>query len=439
MAPPPDTAHEPHRPLEEFFGIDPRPTISSVLSGLGELVGASLRRALDPRSTRLIVARGPIQEVRGVWYILEEDLAMEVLSNVHGRYSVRGYAERADRSLGRFYLGCDRGAEYDAVGPTANALVGALQWDHGFDLALAAARRALAGHAGPARPDPEQVSHAVLTAACREWYGLPDTGDRVIEGEPWSGPPFPRLLDTGPPQCPNDFVLLSAHIFFEDPLFPITMGGRAAGARLRLALQRHVRGYRLGEMDLPGTIACELGRRIEDDEALASTLIGHVMGMVPTTKENFRQIIAAWRDDRSDFGEEAALAAAMRARIAAGDSEAAAARKTLVPAMTAAMLDDPTPVEIWRTVCVDHDLAGKRLEEGDVVVVAIERITQQAITPADGSTPDFESLDVRPVFGGDREPRDGRPGQEHACPGREVAMGLMAGMAWAVLETLDAA
>ena len=437
---PPDTVHDDHRPLEEFFGLDPRPTISSVLGGLADLVGASLRRALDPRSTRLTLARGPIQEVSGVWYILDEDLAMEVLANEHGRYSVRGYAERAERSLGPFYLGYDRGPDYDAVGPVANELVGALRWEQGFELALTAARKVLAGRRPGERPDPERVSHAALTAACREWYGIPDGGERVIEGEPWSGPPLPRLFDQGPPHCPNDFVLLSAAIFFEDPLAPIAWGGRGAGGRLRLALRRHVRGFRLGEMDLPGSVACELGRRLADEDALASTLIGHVMGMVPTTKENFRQIFAAWRDRRSPWGDEAELAAAMRARLAEGASEAEAAKAVLVPAMTAAMLDDPTPVEIWRTVAVDHELHGRQLEEGDVVVIAIERIAQQAVTPADGGpTPDFATLDVRPVFGGDRCPRDGRPGQEHACPGREVAMGLMAGMAWGILETLDAA
>ena len=105
--------------------------------------------------------------------------------------------------------------------------------------------------------------------------------------------------------------------------------------------------------------------------------------------------------------------------------------------MTAAMLEDPTPVEVWRTVAMDHELNGRQLEEGDVVVIAIERIAHQAINPpAGGPAPDPATLDVRPIFGGDRAPRDGRPGQEHACPGREAAMGLLAGMAWAVLETL---
>ncbi len=434
MASQPRSAREEHAPLADFFEDV---SVSSVLGGLADLVGSSLRRALDPRSTKLVISRGPIQEVSGVWYILDEDTAMEVLRNEHGRYSVRGYAERAARSLGPFYLGCDRGPEYDAVGPAANELVMALQWEQGFALALAAARRALAGHDPATRPDPERVSHAALAAACREWYGLPDDGGRVIEGEVWSGAPLPRLLDTGPPQCPNDFVLLSAAIFFEDPFFPIGPAGRGSGGRLRAALRRHVRGFRLGEMDLPGTIACELGRRIRDDEALASTLIGHVMGMVPTTKENFRAIVEAWRGHRADLGEEGALAAAMRARLAAGASEADAAKAVLVPAMTAAMLEDPTPVEVWRTVAMDHELNGRQLEEGDVVVIAIERIAHQAINPpAGGPAPDPATLDVRPIFGGDRAPRDGRPGQEHACPGREAAMGLLAGMAWAVLETL---
>jgi len=81
----------------------------------------------------------------------------------------------------------------------------------------------------------------------------------------------------------------------------------------------------------------------------------------------------------------------------------------------------PTPAMVWRRSRSAHKLGLVDVTVGETLVVGIASATQQ--NPGDHYA----------VFGGDRhDPMS--PAPLHACPGYAMAMGVMLGVAAAVLE-----
>ena len=93
------------------------------------------------------------------------------------------------------------------------------------------------------------------------------------------------------------------------------------------------------------------------------------------------------------------------------------------------MLARPVPSLLYRTVTEATTLGGVggvgavELRPGDRVVIAMSAVTQEI--------QQGKRLDVMPIFGGDRK-ADGHP--THACPGYDIATGVLLGILTAVVE-----
>jgi hypothetical protein len=151
---------------------------------------------------------------------------------------------------------------------------------------------------------------------------------------------------------------------------------------------------------------------------LASTLIGVMMGFLPTVDGNVRGLLYEWMSDRSLWDHEGAFLAAE------GDAYARAERALRAPLRRTLQLR-PVPEVVWRIALKEHRLGTVTVEEGETVVVGIVSAMQEA------RLDDVD--DVYPVFGGDRREKQ-HP--LHACPGYAMAMGIMLGL---VAGLMDAA
>jgi hypothetical protein len=86
----------------------------------------------------------------------------------------------------------------------------------------------------------------------------------------------------------------------------------------------------------------------------------------------------------------------------------------------------PTPDAVWRTAVKEHTLGTKdpvQVHPGDKVYISIIQAMQEDLRA--GVT------DVCPVFGGNRR---ATPHPTHACPGLEMAMGVLLGVIYGVVD-----
>lgn len=80
----------------------------------------------------------------------------------------------------------------------------------------------------------------------------------------------------------------------------------------------------------------------------------------------------------------------------------------------------PVPELAWRTALVQHSLGPVEVHPGDRIVVSIVSATQECLM---NDEVDGDGLYL--IFGGNRSKKD-HP--THACPGYEMAIGVMLGM-----------
>ena len=80
----------------------------------------------------------------------------------------------------------------------------------------------------------------------------------------------------------------------------------------------------------------------------------------------------------------------------------------------------PTPFQVYRLARADHRLGTVDIKAGDTVIAALGSATQ--------ANPALHHV----AFGGDRVDPQGAP--PHACPGYGMGMGVMLGVAAALLE-----
>ena len=343
------------------------------------------------------------------------DLVRAAFLDAAGDYSVCGYAARAAKSFGSIYLCLDAGPEYEAQSAKANAAIGAVSAPDAFGVALAATRAILAERAYDVA-GVQDLSDAMLAAIASYWFDVPD-GAFVLAGG-W------RLLDVFPPvRCPGDFAAPSGYIFIPEPPFLVAAIGQWLGGMLHAHVAEFVAAHRAPGVAPKGSIARALFEALpahEDDDLLTRTLIGVMMGMLPTIDGNFTAVLRAWAAD----GSIARLQAALRA---SGEADAyARAAAVLETPLKQAMQAAPTPSAVWRTATRDHTIGGAcpvHVKAGDKVTFAIAEATRADL--AAGVT------DVTAIFGGDRSTT---PHATHACPGYAMAMGVLLGAINAVLE-----
>jgi hypothetical protein len=349
----------------------------------------------------------------------------EVFEDPFRRYTVSGYQARMEKSFGPIFLGMDGGAAYDREARGVNRAIMAVTRAEAYG----EARQAMVSALAEQRPtdgvrraetvlDVRDLVDALLAALSKAWFGLPD-GTLVHEGGwHWSG---------GPPRCPGHFHTPSRYLFQPHPGAEAAAVGQAHGQQLRqqvgkLVAQHWRQPARLGRLgaDIHAAV-----HALEPDEAdaqdlVARTLVGVMMGFLPTVDGNLRGLLFDWLDDGTFWELRRRLADDRPPDPPANDTAALAHARTVLDAPLARGLQRrPVPDIVWRTVVQAHTLGEVSLQPGDIVAVGIGSALHQR------QLEDVPSLSA--LFGGDRH----SPGNDsvplHACPGQEMAMGVLTG------------
>ena len=368
--------------------------------------------------------------------VADSALVSEVLTDVNLRYTVDGYQQRLAQTLGPIFLGLDAGAEYDRQATAINKAIEALTFEDGYVKSRALANAALKFWADDAETrarnfgesrwelnlDVREITQKVLEGLLTYWFGLTDSGDFLTPaGFDWA------VDSAGRARFPGDFYTPSRHTFQPQPTATVLDIAQRHGRNLRQRMGQFLEAQdstitATVTMAVLGDPALKKADGSKDYDLAARTIAGAIMGFVPTTDNNLRRIVDQWLRDETIWS--------LRVR--------APANSLATPADGSALLDDaivrtmmlrPMPEFIWRTAVVEHvlntaDGTGFDVHVGDRVVLGLISATQQGLERGE--------RDVVPVFGGNRS---ASPAPRHACPGMQSAMGVIAGVLSAIVDT----
>ena len=345
--------------------------------------------------------------------LTRKDVINQVYLDEAGNYSVKGYNARLEHSFGKIYLGLDKGADYDAQATEPNKAIRRITTPEAFALTLGIARRAVATSPHPHAFDIADlmvILNKTLADLCTYWFGLPDDIIMVTG----------RMREkdiVAPARCPGDFSYTSASVFKPKPDCMVTMAGQALGRLLKEAVTQFIARHRAANTIPQAALANAIFKAFpDDDELIGRTIIGVMMGFLPTTYFNLLFAVNEWWQS----GEFKRLQDQLK-----GNSEPAFGRavKVLELPLMQAMQRRPMPDAVWRTAVKKHTLGTVEVNAGDMIHINIMQATQ-----ADQKA---GNTDVFPIFGGDRS-KPVHP--QHACPGQALAMGVMLATVNAVLE-----
>ena len=358
--------------------------------------------------------------------VCSKTLVTQVLTDASRVYSVQGYRQRLLASIGEIYLGLDAGPAYAAQSSAMNRAIEAVSEQQAFDLALSCAQKVLAvfvagadklasAGAGELTFDIKEVTEPVLAALCSAWFDLPGDGTHVQPGG-WRW----DWREDEAPLCPGHFTAPSRYLFQPNPGRAAQDAGQSHGRALRDAVKRMVEAHRAAQTLPRGSLAraaFEAFPSNDDNDLLARTLVGVMMGFLPTVDGNLRSTLNEWLEDRS-FWE-------LQNRYAAhpGPHAFARAQDVIDGPLRRSMQLRPVPEMVWRTAVRAHRLGPLEVRRDDLVVVGLVSATHQDL--------DHGVTDASLVFGGDRRTD---PYPSHACPGATMALGVMLGVLAALME-----
>jgi Dyp-type peroxidase family len=378
--------------------------VSAVHGGVTAAVSAAIR-ALD----------GGVRRTPYGVLVTSERFVMQVLRQDE-IFSVAEYRTRMASSIGEIYLGLDAGDEYHRQSWRPNAAVQRIRREAAFDEAWLATTRALAGlvrdQGVPASFSLEHLADGTLAALCTYWLDIPD-GDSVIAGgRPSAGDKAPRCPFHSLP--PSRFIFMAPH-----PRPAVEAMGQRFGRQLLDGVRNFVAKHR--DRNARQSLKGELSKALfalhgDDEEALAKDLVGIIEGFLPTVWGNFLKLTHLWITEETLWRLQQDL-------CSTGDAGCFHAERVLEEPLHRAMMQRPIPDMLYRTALQDVDLGGLRVRAGERIVLSLaaatQDLTQQGI------------VSVAPLFGGMRsEARH----PTHACPGYEMAMGVLLGMIAALLQ-----
>lgn len=338
---------------------------------------------------------------------------LDVLNDPKKQYTVDGYAERMRKSFGEIYLGLDDGPRYRWEADKPNRAIEAISGLQSFQSAYGHMAAAVQDLLAPfpagdeATVEVKDLVDNMLARFCKEWFGVPDDQHVRSGGWRWDG-------DT-PPACPGHFHSPSRYMFQPRPGPEASAVGEAHGQALARAVQDLIDADLAGPRNLRNTV---LGRAltqiISDTKQLTGTLIGVMMGMLPTVDGNIRSTLYEWVNDRSLWDLQVEYLADQGPAYARASS-------VLGPPLRRTMQLRPVPELVWRTARVAHDLGTVKVEAGERIVVSIVSATQERLAE--------DNDELVALFGGERGKAT------HACPGYKMAMGMLLGMLAGLMET----
>jgi len=344
----------------------------------------------------------------------------EVFENRSGNYTATGYAERMTKSFGEIYLGKDEGAQYQLESRRANRAIQDITRQEAFDSAFARTRLTLHQLAGAKSGNEKTVEakdlvDAVLAGLCDEWFGLPDNIFVMAGGWHWR--------EGGPPTCPGHFHSPSRYMFQPNPGKEATDIGEAHGKLLNKAVHDWVAGHRKrGTVPLRKLAECLFEAIPDNDERLVRTLIGVLMGFLPTVDGNLRATLYEWVNDRSLWDHQLGYQAA----LGTPHDKAGA---VLLPKLIRTLQLRPVPELTWRIAQRNHRLGGVDVRVGEKVAISIVSAMHECLANDDP--------DIYAVFGGQRQRGVQVAIPTHACPGYEMALGVLLGFFAALAELAE--
>ena len=348
--------------------------------------------------------------------VTSKELVMQVLLNAEGNYTIEGYQPRMKESIGVIYLGMDWGPEYVKQSTKANEAIGSVTRREAFEFALRETRAALAALPDPSAFDIQEVSDVVFAAICKHWFDIPD-GEFVKAG----GFHLSNLLPPG--RCPGDYTPPSGYIVHPDPDFLLTHIGQRTGQILREAVGKFVVSRRDPKNPPVGALTkafFDMYPNSEDNDLLARTIVGVMMGALPTINGNLVTIVKTWMKTSTRLVLQAKL------NTSPEKDEFVRAHEVIEQPMQEAMQMAPTPDALWRLAVKEHTIGTThpvQVHPGDKIYLSVVKATQEDL--AAGIT------DVRPLFGGNRSLS---PHPTHACPGFEMGFGILLGIVYGVVD-----
>ncbi len=383
--------------------------VSARISGMSQFIWTAIREHYG----------GTLRTPYGV-LVGSRALVMQVFDNRGDLYSVQGYADRMKQSFGEIYLGMDRLAYARSVAGNVNEALMAVTEHEAFESARHVTGdvvRRLVPAGDEATIEVKDLVDEVLAALSAKWFGIPDPGGSYVVsgGWHWRGP-------NELPTCPGHFHSPSRYMFQPDPGTEASEAGQRHGQALYASVRAFVDAHRGARTRPQAPLGKALFEAIPGDSPderslLASTLIGVMMGFLPTVDGNLRGLFYEWMNDRSLWDHEGAYLAAD------GHGAHARAHRALLGPLRRTLQLRPVPEVVWRIALKQHRLGTVTIEEGETVVVGIVSAMQEA------RLDDVD--DVYPVFGGNR---GAKPHPLHACPGYAMAMGVMLGVVAGLLE-----
>lgn len=337
---------------------------------------------------------------------------LDVLRDSGDNYSVRGYAERMEGSIGLNLLGMDPTHPRRANELGVNKVIAAVSEGFAFAEALTFAQAYLSRipTIPSATDDPferravdlSDFSARVLARLCSLWFGLPDEVNLVTGGyQP--GPPTE-------PRCPGSLGPASRYMFMPhphaEPHADFAADGRAHAKAVREAVER----WLAGGPDLTGH---RLSREIKDalakegsEQYLADNIAGTMLGFAPSVQSNFLRVMQTWHEEGSSLWvhQQSLFEWSNAATL-----DYAQAKSALRGPLVAAIRKHPVPTMAWRSP----------VEGGTPDTSPSRRVVlglQSAL--ADANAPDVLA------FGRDHADYSQNT-TVHGCPGYEMAMGVL--------------
>jgi hypothetical protein len=250
----------------------------------------------------------------------------------------------------------------------------------------------------------------VLARLSNTWFDLPDNGN--VAGGGWNWNPTPPRV----PQCPGDFTSPSRYLFSPNPGVAARRYGEMHGQALHRAALEFVRQCRTGGSEPTGSLSNAFFGAIDDDDQLARTIIGAMMGFLPTVDGNLRSVLYAWMDDGTLWRLQELL-------LSNAEPNLYKRAQVLRDPLMRAIQRRPVPDLVWRTALQTHHLGPVQVMADDKIVVGIISATNEDLA--------WGQVDVSPVFGGNRR---AATHPTHACPAYRMAIGVLLGVVTALLE-----
>jgi predicted acylesterase/phospholipase RssA/deferrochelatase/peroxidase EfeB len=354
---------------------------------------------------------------------IEDNLA--VLAN-RTDYSVCEYGKRMSSSYGMHYLGRDPEDGHDAVARSPNAIISEITRETAYGaaldvgLALFAAAPAIVPQLGPGARvlvDLQQWSDLALCELVDLWFGFPD--DNVMrKGGAAQASPLPC--------CPDDFRMVSNYIFGPQPTDVLSAFAQRRGRLVASAAAAFV-AARSADPNRNTLMDRLLRERYMngDEDAIASAWVGAVNGFTVPVGYNFALILADWLQSQELWRLQQkyrALPASSLDFIHGGPPPG-----FLFASVIWTMQRCPVPFLLHRRVKEPREVSpGVRATPETPVVLNLTSAGAEALENND--------LDPAVFFGGAYKAEKGPEDPVHACPGQEMAWGVIMGLAAALFK-----